>query len=723
MALREHEQPSGADPAKTSRLRIATLSFVVFAAVTISCGLAAALALSHSVRVDMTAARSFALAERTKRIVASLDSPYEIVVVADSTRISSQSLQRVSDLLAEMAHASANLKWTRIDEADPADAGALRDLLDRVATRDAAKIASEQTLAMVAIDGASALSDDLASVAASIGHVHTALAPGDANAAPLRNQENVLGLVARRVKQAAVDAKDALKTGIAGSNLPALDLVRGSLLGPLTGLADQLESLSSVLEAIVPQNNSDLPSALKDAVQGASAQARSAAERARAVEDSARQLGDLDGLRVARLLERESAVVVMGPDRSTGVSFSALFPTAATIESIGATKAEVRFTGEELVASALASLSMQVQPTVVFVHAAPEKQFDEQGRPVSASAQQALGALVDRLHLRDIHVREWAAAIEPQRPALAPTPESSAERRAVWVVIPTSVDSAQSAENMGKLADAVSSLVDAGKPVLVSVNLSRLPGAGQPDPMVAFLAPLGVRVDSGLAILSRDRTAAGVEVHPEHIFRQANTAHPIGAAINGLAVLLAWMAPITFDPSQITVDDKDVQFTPLLTLPDDQDRWAESQWETFRALGGQRRSASVLPEPNPSVDQLQGPWIVAAAIERRVAERAAPQRLVVVGAHGWWFDPFTQLSREVNGARVTLYPGATELFEAAVYWLAGLDDMIAPASLSRDVPRISPMSRNSLLALRWGLIAGLPIAILALGLALRFFRP
>ena len=67
-------------------------------------------------------------------------------------------------------------------------------------------------------------------------------------------------------------------------------------------------------------------------------------------------------------------------------------------------------------------------------------------------------------------------------------------------------------------------------------------------------------------------------------------------------------------------------------------------------------------------------------------------------------------------------PGNAELFEAAVLWLAGQDELIATSAGARSTAMVKPLSPGSLTALRWGLIAGLPLMTLGLGILWRLAR-
>jgi hypothetical protein len=153
--------------------------------------------------------------------------------------------------------------------------------------------------------------------------------------------------------------------------------------------------------------------------------------------------------------------------------------------------------------------------------------------------------------------------------------------------------------------------------------------------------------------------------------------------------------------------------------------WAEAEWlGLWRFFAQQRVEAAAgggLPVPNEGVDDLRGPWTVAYLAERRLRDGAA-QRLVAVGANGWFFDSQTLPSVTEDGRTVLANPGNSELFDASISWLAGQDELIAPGPTARAVARVRPMSEGRQRLLGWLIIAGLPLAILGLGAAVRVAR-
>ena len=101
------------------------------------------------------------------------------------------------------------------------------------------------------------------------------------------------------------------------------------------------------------------------------------------------------------------------------------------------------------------------------------------------------------------------------------------------------------------------------------------------------------------------------------------------------------------------------------------------------------------PEGRPS-DRAQA-WLVATAIERNEVGAAAPQRMVAVGANWWFFDKVSQPQVSIDGRTAAAHPGNTELFESSVYWLAGMDDLIAQSPSAQAVPIVQPMDTKGVI--------------------------
>jgi hypothetical protein len=163
-----------------------------------------------------------------------------------------------------------------------------------------------------------------------------------------------------------------------------------------------------------------------------------------------------------------------------------------------------------------------------------------------------------------------------------------------------------------------------------------------------------------------------------------------------------------------------VKSWPLLKV-DGKTAWGESQWLGYWQVRiSEHELVPDKPAKDSERDDTKGPWTVALAAQR--GSGGDSQRLVVVGANSWFMDRVALEQSVVDGRAAAAYPGNIELFEAAVYWLAGQDDMIAPSATARAVPLIRPLSGGTLLAIRWLTIAGLPGAVLLVGMVWRLCR-
>ena len=100
-------------------------------------------------------------------------------------------------------------------------------------------------------------------------------------------------------------------------------------------------------------------------------------------------------------------------------------------------------------------------------------------------------------------------------------------------------------------------------------------------------------------------------------------------------------------------------------------------------------------------------------------------RLITSAEEVWASDDMTGYGLAGPGTAVfsgTMFPGNSELFVNSVYWLAGLEDLIAASPRSQDVPRVRPMTARKLWWHQVALIAGLPLAALVLGLEVWWVR-
>jgi len=656
---------------------------------------------SHA-RYDLTATRQHALSPRTKQILASASRDYEIAVVADFATVSPLARSAMDDVLSELVKSSGRVRVTQIDAGRPDQEAEFAELLDRLAALYADDISARETGlsdARAAIDRSSALMID-----ASTSLAETASAT-DATDPVRQALEGLAATLRVRARDGASAAQqiDALRERrLLASDLAPLDEALTSASAQLDSLATDAALVLARVEAAAPGTRATT------ALENARDTAASASETLSALAPS-------ELYAIVRALERDDTAVVLSDAGATAVSFSALFPPADLVAGDDRGVAEFRFVGEELLATAVAALENSNRPIVVLVHPWPVRLLTPSGAPNPQAGPLAIAGLLDRLRLRGVDAFEWAVAEEDAPPTLSEF-DPAGERPIVWAVLGTVASGPDGAVNNGKLATAIEELLGAGEALLLSYSPSTLPGAGSPDLLTQPLAPLGVTLDTGRPLLRAVRTPQGDSADPGFTLSASTGDHLIAQSIDGLTARFGWLSPIDLDPAP------GVNASSLYEISGD-DVWAESQWTDLWSSSQNARRRLATPTPTPGLDDSDGPWTIAATLERASpSEPGELQRVVVVGATAWFFDASILPARRVDGRVAAAFPGNGELFDASVSWLSGQDHLIAPGAVARDIPRVQSIQPGALTILRWALALGPALAVLLIGAAVRMIR-
>lgn len=703
------------------RFRYAAQAAVLGLSITLVCVLVTLLADRFPIRLDATATREHQLSAQTLATLDALKGEHEIVVAVNSSGVDPRAAQRTQDVFDTFTRACRNLTITVLDIASDTGLERLDAVLRRLSERSSGEIARYRaTLTSLASSDASVvrqlevLATDLAGVAPTI-------TKPDANSEALRkfftDSASFCRLSAKELSEAQEKSESVAKSTIARTPVPRLDDAIKLHRAPLANLSVQLGNIAEGLGALSRSTSDRVPQSLRD-------KAALLLDAVPPIRDQvARSLGAIDDLprlaiaSIARVLERSTAAIVIAPPGSpkggvTGIDVGALFPPRAAA-GITTSPIDTRARTEELLASALTAVSSQSTPIVVLVHGEPAR-FAPTFQPISE--------LAERLRLRGGDVMEWAAALDPEPPStLAINPKNV--RPVVYVSVSTFPGNQDAATRMLKLAAALKRLVESGKSVLVSVTPSPLPGTGQVDPMVEFLKPLGIEVDSGRPLMQQFTPATGRVVSADLFPTDPKADHPISGPLRGLVTRLPWVTPIR------VTKPAGGGLAPIIVIEDfGASIWGESEWLEFRRVPPAQRATIANPpaRADTSRDDLAGPWTAAIAIERpRSTDPGAstePQRLVVVGSNGWFLDDLAQGSTMVDGRPVLFNPGNAELFDACVAWLSGNDASIATGSQAQSAGLIPNLTEGSVTLLRWSLVAGLPLLILGLGATLRIAR-
>ncbi|MGP1272277.1 MAG: hypothetical protein ACTS22_02990 [Phycisphaerales bacterium] len=657
-------------------------------------------------RLDVTATGRLQLAPRTLAALRRAPEGTRIVLAADlsSGRRSPAATRRVLDMLDEIDRAAPSVSVTRIDTADPEGLrefeAFVASLLDR--DRDAIDAMTGRVLAVAErldeagrrLESLGHAVDDLRGLAAS--SAADALAP----------RASQLRATAEQVPPMLDAVRELLERRLAERDAP-------DLLAARSLLVDSAGPIRTLLRVI----GDDLTARLSAGQFG-----EEGAVRAASLVDRMTDLVDSLGAEVAGLesssmppviravaaLESAEALLVLGPPggAASAVSIDELIPQPLP----GAPAVDAGRTAESLVANALSLLDATARPVVVITHASPR-------RIVRGGGEGPLTNLHRRSATRGIEWLEWPVLLEQDPPAGIAAALADG-RPVVYAVIGVDTAGSGGLERADRTAKVLSSLLDAGELTMINLAPSTLPGVGEPDPMHDAVAKLGLRADTGRPILRGRPRGQDRLVDWEATLVPDDADHPLPAVLARLATTIPWPLLIEQEASETGEAPESVSHTPILSVAGLTDAWREGEWLGYWVTPPQQRPLlRDKPTPGGTRDADLGEGSIAWAVERAQGSRA-----VVIGSHLWLFDQSVDRPAVIDGRVVQTSPGNAELFFASIEWLTGNETMLAPSAEALTTPTVQPIDSGRLSALRWGLMAGLPLCVLALGVAMRVVR-
>ncbi|MHC4990194.1 MAG: hypothetical protein ACYTGC_04365, partial [Planctomycetota bacterium] len=432
-----------------------------------------------------------------------------------------------------------------------------------------------------------------------------------------------------------------------------------------------------------------LPSAARRFALEAAGRFESAAPALAQAGDPLARLEPLEISAIGRALQEGEAAIVIGPEGASVIPSNKLIPRSNLQVTAGSVSFDQRFRGEQLIASSIRTLQVERMPMVVFVHAEPIPLLRSQEQDAD------LVGVAQQLEASGYVVEEWRVA-ESTRPA------GESGQPIVWVVVPPIRRTGlEPMEGELELIQITETLIDEGRPVLLSIFPSLNHKYGRSDPWMKLPRKLGLDVDTAAVVyevepVSEDSTrlerGQTVIAYP--------AGHPIASALQGQQSYFP--LPIPLRPLEATA----AQHTALVEVRPSSERWLEREWMQ------QIEQA----DPPPDDERLKSPMAIAAAVERTGAAVPGSQRVIVVGSGAWMLSYTADVAVNVGGDRFALLnPGNHELMLTSVAWLAGLDELIAASPAAQQVSRLHGISAGSLAGWRWLTLAGLPGAYLLVG--------
>jgi hypothetical protein len=287
-------------------------------------------------------------------------------------------------------------------------------------------------------------------------------------------------------------------------------------------------------------------------------------------------------------------------------------------------------------------------------------------------------------------------------------PEATDEQMkgATWIVMVTPQDPRQMMQNPAgnMLGPKLNEHLKSGGSALVMVD----PQAERLD----FLKEWGIETKpeylvihdriEGKGARAEDVTQEWMRQQPVFVLNNYGD-HAVTRPLQSLDGLFVPVIPVS------TVEAKGVKTTPILPLPNDPKTWGESDLETIRSGKATFSTAGDKPD-------LAGPFFGGAIAEKD----GGKGRLIVIGNRTFALDEYQQIpdvpaSRQ-QGRPVARFPGNSELIANSVFWLTGMDTMIAVSPTALEIPRVAAISPAGLNFLRVGvLIVGLPLVVLMAG--------
>jgi hypothetical protein len=367
-----------------------------------------------------------------------------------------------------------------------------------------------------------------------------------------------------------------------------------------------------------------------------------------------------------------------------------------------------RFAGEQAITTAILSITSGAKPKVVFIRAGGGPLTNPGFPPFQAGGP--LSNVADRLRSYNFDVLEkditgtYAMQAQMQGQQVEPEPSDADIKDAVWVVIDQPADQRQGPAP-SVAPKLIEHLMNGGSAMVLALPSSEnLSDALKPygldlvsDAVIVHEVPKGEHPQTG-------DLASDAQWLPFVFLINKYGDHMLAKPLESLDFLIAAGVPVRTNPTP------GVTQSQLLPIPNNPQTWGERDLESAN-------DNSVKYDPGTDVPP---PLFTGATAEK------ANSRVVVFGCLQSFLNRVVAVPDQEmlkRGVVVARFPGNTELFANAVFWLAKMDSMIAISPAAMEVSRISNMSDATLNGWRVGVVLIiLPGLVLAAGITMYFAR-
>lgn len=654
-------------------------------------------------RFDLTSRGRYSISEQTQQLLDSLDEDITVSLVfsekdptvsSDEQRARAADRRQVEDVLRELKNASDRIKTVRIDPTDPRTIGEYDALIERLNDVFSEDMAVYRSTIDIARDTLLELAEFAGPQAEALNEAMGSMSPQHERYRTLQTIAQVLAILPSQVGQIDQQVEQYLEVDpAAGIRFPDLTGAASLLRTALSRQAPTLSTISDFYTESI--NDETVPVALRDRIRNFPARFSSLASR---MLDQSDALSDLPPLKLSSVqfaLARRNCVLLEGDNNAIAIEYDRLFPPPGATQVARGEGVDRRFGGETVLAAGIRQLTLDSKPVMVICHA-------EQTPTLLRGAMDRPDLNSVAMQMRDLgfEIREWNVGQE--RPEI----EEQGAGQTVWVIVPT-IPNPQSMAGDVQLADATAALIAEGERVLVSVYPSLVPALGQDDPWNGVFEPLGLRADNGRVVfeeIPQPGGEPGLTDQMEAVNYESD--HPIARAVDGQPTVLELVVPIVVEEAGESSSAFDA--TTIYSIEPSERVWASSEW--LNPTG-----------PTPPAERDTEAYKVIVALERATGPLAG-QRLLVVGSGRWFWSSRAGVYDVSTGMRLPMYPGNSELFAASVAWLSGLDSLIARSPRAQSVPRIESLGRGARTMWQWILIGGVPLLVLAGGVAVGLSR-
>jgi len=639
-------------------------------------------------RFDLTAAGQYSLSPQTKQVLKDLKDDYQIVTLF---RADNSNAVRARDLVAEYGRRSSHIRVQHIDTA--AEPEQLDLFYTELKDRYADKLKPMET----AVNrGTEALEEVKKQHTAQIAEVSKLLknpAVGEGDAVTFAQRlTNELTRLANEVEQAKEDIKTYLG---GGGRLPSFTKARDQVAAMLTERTKIYGVAIAGFERATAAQ--DTPSPVKEAfltlVPQFKASQKTIADALTVIQGAA-PVDEYDQLST-QFSSGQNTVAILAPKQVRVVPLVEMFRESAQRRAGNDDEAqpELDFLGEERITGTLIAMSLKNPPLVVFVF----------------GSQPALGPggqyqqIADRLQKLGLKVDQWTPSPRPgpmgQMIPPGPPPKGEEGQRLVWIVLP--FDPPNRFNPMGgggeQIVPVITERVATGDSAIFMLGYSPVASMGGADPLLQMIEPWGITPHLDRIVLQEVAVdARRKRPTAQHAISEWPANLPITVPLSGLAgVVSEYGLPMEIKSNKET----GVEVSPLIVVRGS-GLWAEKNLQQ----GGNE----IKLDPAMAAES----FIIGAASQSKTG------RIIVIGDPGWATDRVVNLGQLGEGtAPLTgaVFPANAELFVNGVLWLSNLDTLIAASAHTQDIRRVDSLSPGSYKALRWALLAGIPIAILLAG--------